>query len=54
METSIIMQITGHSKESQFREYINVREDKEKGARNFAEKAKTTYDLMKEQFNKSA
>ncbi len=49
METSIIMEITGHSKESQFYEYINVREDKEKGARNFVGKAKVALDLMKQQ-----
>lgn len=54
METSIIMEITGHVKESQFYEYINVREDKEKGARNFAKKAKITLDLMKQQMKKSA
>jgi integrase len=54
MQISEIMEITGHTKESQFREYINVREDKEKGARNFAEKAKTIYELMKSQQKKSA
>lgn len=54
MEISEIMQITGHTKESQFREYINVREDKEKGARNFAGKAKKVYELMKSQLKKSA
>lgn len=54
METSIIMEITGHTKESQFREYINVREDKEKGSRNFAGKAKKVLDLMKSQLKKSA
>jgi hypothetical protein len=54
MEISEIMEITGHTKESQFREYINVREDKEKGSRNFAGKAKKAYDLMKIQSKKSA
>lgn len=54
METSIIMLIIGHSKESQFHEYINVRVDKEKGARNFALKAKIANDLMKSQLKKSA
>lgn len=54
METSIIMEITGHAKESQFYEYINVRVDKEKGARNFAGKAKITLELMKSQLKESA
>ena len=54
MEISEIMEITGHTKESQFREYITVREDKEKGSRNFAGKAKKIYELMKSQQKKSA
>jgi integrase len=54
MEISEIMEITGHTKETQFREYINVREDKEKGSRNFAGKAKKVYDLMKIQSKKTA
>lgn len=48
METSVIMEITGHSKESQFREYINVRVDKEKGAKNFAENAHKIYEQMEQ------
>lgn len=48
METSIIMEMTGHTKESQFHEYINVRVDKEKGARNFAENAQKIYEQMEQ------
>ena len=54
MEISEIMEITGHTKESQYRDYINVREDKEKGSRNFAGKAKKVHELMKSQLKKSA
>lgn len=49
METSIIMEITGHSKEAQFREYINVRADKEICARNFAENAKKIFEQMEQE-----
>lgn len=48
METSIIMEITGHSKEAQFREYINVRADKEICARNFAENAQKIFEQMEQ------
>ncbi len=48
METSIIMDITGHAKESQFYEYINVRVDIEKGARNFAQNAQKIYSQMEQ------
>lgn len=48
METSIIMDITGHAKESQFHEYINVRVDIEKGARNFAQNAHKIYAQMEQ------
>ncbi len=46
METSIIMEITGHTKEEQFREYINARADKEAGSRNFAEKAQKAFQQI--------
>lgn len=39
MQTSLIMEITGHSKESQFKEYINIRENKQEKAKDFALKA---------------
>ena len=39
METSIIMEITGHTRENVFKIYINKRVDKEKHARNFAKHA---------------
>ncbi len=55
METSIIMEITGHTKEEQFREYINVRVNKEEGARNFAEKARNALRQIKlQKLNKTA
>jgi integrase len=53
MEISEIMEITGHTKESQFREYINVREDKEKGSRNFAENARKIYKQFAENTKKN-
>lgn len=58
METSTIMKITGHTKESIFKEYINVRDDKEKDARIFADRAELALEQMKaqnkEQSKKSA
>jgi hypothetical protein len=53
METSIIMEITGHAKESQFHQYINVRVDKEKGARNFAENTRKIYEQFAENTKKN-
>jgi len=46
IETSIIMNITGHSRESQFKDYINEREDKEKDAINFADKVEIALEQM--------
>lgn len=46
METSLIMEITGHTRESVFKIYINKREDKEKHARNFANHATIALERM--------
>jgi hypothetical protein len=54
METSLIMEITGHAKESQFKEYINVRENKQELAKNFAIKALQIFSNNENPMMKSA
>jgi len=55
METSIVMEITGHTRENVFKIYINRRVDKEKHARNFAKHATIALERMQnEKANKSA
>ncbi len=55
METSIIMEITAHTRENVFKIYINKREDKEKHARNFAKHASIALQrIVNEKAQKSA
>jgi len=49
METSIIMEITAHTRENVFKIYINKREDKEKHARNFAKHASIALQRMEDE-----
>jgi integrase len=54
METSLIMEITLHSKESQFKEYINLRENKQEKAKDFALKALEVISNNENKLMKSA
>ncbi len=54
METSIIMEITAHTRENVFKIYINKREDKEKHARNFAKHATIALGRMQNEKTKKS
>lgn len=54
METSIIMEITGHTRENVFKIYINRRVDKEKHARNFAKHATIALERMQNEKTKKS